>query len=79
MNSTESSNSEDIEKSKDISEDNSEEISEDNSEELSGNITADEESHSVPLDQYEKIKDDYLRLAADFDNFKKKKRKRKRL
>ena len=26
---------------------------------------------SVPLEDYEKIKDDYLRLAADFDNFKK--------
>ena len=77
MNSTESSNSEDIEKSKDISEDNSEEISQDNSEELSGDITADEESHSVPLDQYEKIKDDYLRLAADFDNFKKRNEKEK--
>ena len=26
---------------------------------------------SVPLSQFEKIKDDYLRLAADFDNYKK--------
>ena len=29
------------------------------------------ESASIPLEDYEKIKDDYLRLAADFDNFKK--------
>jgi molecular chaperone GrpE len=35
----------------------------------------DEENPSVPLDQYEKIKDDYLRLAADFDNFKKRSEK----
>ena len=30
------------------------------------------EEPSVPLSQYEKIKDDHLRLAADFDNYKKK-------
>ena len=35
----------------------------------------DKENPSVPLDQYEKIKDDYLRLAADFDNFKKRSEK----
>ena len=29
------------------------------------------EETSVPLSQYEKIKDDHLRLAAEFDNFKK--------
>ena len=29
------------------------------------------EETSVPLSQYEKIKDDYLRLAAEFDNYKK--------
>ena len=29
------------------------------------------EEASVPLSQYEKIKDDYLRLAAEFDNYKK--------
>ena len=28
------------------------------------------ESASIPLEDYEKIKDDYLRLAADFDNYK---------
>ena len=27
------------------------------------------EETSVPLSQYEKIKDDYLRLAAEFDNY----------
>ena len=32
---------------------------------------------SVPLAQYEKIKDDYLRLAADFDNYKKRSEKEK--
>ena len=36
-----------------------------------------EEVASVPLKEYEKIKDDYLRLAADFDNFKKKIEKEK--
>ena len=39
------------------------------------NIEADESS--VPLSQYEKIKDDYLRLAADFDNYKKRSEKEK--
>ena len=29
------------------------------------------EESTVSLSQYEKIKDDYLRLAADFDNYKK--------
>jgi len=35
------------------------------------------EETSVPLSQYEKIKDDYLRLAAEFDNFKKRTKKEK--
>ena len=35
------------------------------------------ESASIPLEDYEKIKDDYLRLAADFDNFKKRTEKDK--
>ena len=35
-----------------------------------------EETH-IPLSQYEKIKDDYLRLAAEFDNFKKRTEKEK--
>ena len=50
-----------------------EESSENNVEENGTN----EENPSVPLDQYEKIKDDYLRLAADFDNFKKRSEKEK--
>ena len=37
------------------------------SEELKQN----QETNTVTLDEYEKIKDDYLRLAADFENFKK--------
>ena len=32
---------------------------------------------TVPLSQFEKIKDDYLRLAADFDNYKKRSEKEK--
>ena len=32
---------------------------------------------TVSLSQYEKIKDDYLRLAADFDNYKKRAEKEK--
>ena len=39
-----------------------------------GEIT---EETSVPLTEYEKIKDDYLRLAADFDNYKKRSEKEK--
>ena len=35
------------------------------------------ESSSIPLEDYEKIKDYYLRLAADFDNFKKRTEKDK--
>jgi molecular chaperone GrpE len=35
------------------------------------------EETSVPLSEYEKIKDDYLRLAAEFDNFKKRTEKEK--
>ena len=35
------------------------------------------EETSVPLSQYEKIKDDYLRLAAEFDNYKKRTEKEK--
>ena len=43
------------------------------SEELKQN----QETNSVTLDEYEKIKDDYLRLAADFENFKKRNEKEK--
>ena len=31
----------------------------------------------MPLEQYEKMKDDYLRLAADFENYKKRAEKEK--
>ena len=54
MNKNESTNPEDIETSEEVPEETSD----------------NEEAHSVPLEQYEKIKDDYLRLAADFENFK---------
>lgn len=37
------------------------------------------EETSVPLSEYEKIKDDYLRLAAEFDNFKKRTEKEKEI
>ena len=43
------------------------------SEELKQN----QETDTVTLDEYEKIKDDYLRLAADFENFKKRNEKEK--
>ncbi len=43
------------------------------SEELKHN----QETNTVTLDEYEKIKDDYLRLAADFENFKKRNEKEK--
>lgn len=43
------------------------------SEELKQN----QETNIVTLDEYEKIKDDYLRLAADFENFKKRNEKEK--
>jgi molecular chaperone GrpE len=36
-----------------------------------------QEESTIPLSQYEKIKDDYLRLAADFDNFRKRTEKEK--
>jgi len=35
------------------------------------------EEDNISLSEYEKIKDDYLRLAADFDNFKKRTEKEK--
>src|SRR5210317_891272 len=71
MNKNESTDPEDIETSEEVPEDI--ETSEEVPEETSDN----EEAHSVPLEQYEKIKDDYLRLAADFENFKKRAEKEK--
>ena len=35
------------------------------------------EENTVSLQEYEKMKDDYLRLAADFDNYKKRAEKEK--
>jgi len=35
------------------------------------------EEGNISLSEYEKIKDDYLRLAADFDNYKKRSEKEK--
>ena len=35
------------------------------------------EEDNISLSEYEKIKDDYLRLAADFDNYKKRSEKEK--
>ena len=59
-----------------LSNESDEEILEEaESEEVVEDNGTDEEIPSVPLDQYEKIKDDYLRLAADFDNFKKRSEK----
>ena len=62
MNKNESTDPEDIETSEEVPEETSD----------------NEEAHSVPLEQYEKIKDDYLRLAADFENFKKRAEKDER-
>ena len=43
----------------------------------SGELKQNQETNTVTLDEYEKIKDDYLRLAADFENFKKRNEKEK--
>ena len=40
-------------------------------------VNEESEESTVSLSQYEKIKDDYLRLAADFDNYKKRAEKEK--
>ena len=67
MNKSESSPEEDSTSDKPIE---SKEVTEDVSEEIS-------EESTIPLSQYEKIKDDYLRLAADFENYKKRTDKEK--
>ena len=36
-----------------------------------------EEEDKIPISEHEKIKDEYLRLAADFDNYKKRSEKEK--
>ena len=43
----------------------------------SGELKQNQDTNTVTLDEYEKIKDDYLRLAADFENFKKRNEKEK--
>ena len=67
MNKSESSPDEDNNSDKSI---DSDKVSEGVFEELS-------EESTVPLSQYEKSKDDYLRLAADFENYKKRTDKEK--
>jgi len=49
----------------------------DNASDESSNVEEVIEETSVSLSEYEKIKDDYLRLAAEFDNFKKRTEKEK--
>jgi len=49
----------------------------DNASDESSDVEEVIEENSVPLSEYEKIKDDYLRLAAEFDNFKKRTEKEK--
>ena len=62
MSKDDTNHSEDLETSEETSEETPEETSEEN---------------TVSLQQYEKMKDDYLRLAADFDNYKKRTEKEK--
>ena len=54
---------------------NKEESTVDEFDEDSVEDNTESDESSVPLSQFEKIKDDYLRLAADFDNYKKRSEK----
>ena len=56
---------------------NKEESTVDEFDENSVEDNTESDESSVPLSQFEKIKDDYLRLAADFDNYKKRSEKEK--
>jgi len=56
---------------------NKEESTVDEFDEDSVEDNTESDESSVPLSQFEKIKDDYLRLAADFDNYKKRTEKEK--
>ena len=56
---------------------NKEESTVDEFDEDSVEDKSESDESSVPLSQFEKIKDDYLRLAADFDNYKKRSEKEK--
>ena len=51
-----------------------EELDNDSSEKIIENEKIDEED-KIPLSEHEKIKDEYLRLAADFENYKKRSEK----
>ena len=53
-----------------------EELDNDSSEKIIENEKIDEED-KIPLSEHEKIKDEYLRLAADFENYKKTSEKEK--
>ena len=56
-------------------EESSDDLDNHSSEEI--NETETMEKDNVSLSEYEKVKDDYLRLAADFDNYKKRSEKEK--
>ena len=56
-------------------EESSDDLDNHSSEEINESKKIDEDN--VSLSEYEKIKDDYLRLAADFDNYKKRSEKEK--
>ena len=56
-------------------EESSDDLDNHSSEEINETETIEEDN--VSLSEYEKIKDDYLRLAADFDNYKKRSEKEK--
>jgi len=56
---------------------NKEESTVDEFDENSVEDNTESDESTVPLSQFEKIKDDYLRLAADFDNYKKRTEKEK--
>ena len=56
-------------------EESSDDLDNHSSEEINETETTEEDN--ISLSEYEKIKDDYLRLAADFDNYKKRSEKEK--
>ena len=56
-------------------EESSDDLDNHSSEEINETETIEEEN--ISLSEYEKVKDDYLRLAADFDNYKKRSEKEK--
>ena len=56
-------------------EESSDDLDNHSSEEIDENKKIEEDN--ISLSEYEKIKDDYLRLAADFDNYKKRSEKEK--